>query len=332
MTPARRAVRSMRGGAAGVLCATIAATCIAQSAGHLADPREPQPSRWSADVARIDDQLRLRALVVDDPRGHWVAGHFDTTDIASQVRHYAAARVAAPRENLYLAALAVACLQPVQPALPECDAVDRLTDWASRDADNGVPLLLLAAHAAKRGNNEATVAYLEQAALKPAIDDYRSRGALEFWDYVMAFPVDADRAAKAAAAAGYAAAQPAAALTALLGVCAAAPGVAESRRAACAKAGSALAERGSTALARSVGSGIAERLAADPATAARARAERVAVQVQVARCGADEQRMMREAESADSAARARAVDAWDKAVRAKASFGEIAACERRAGR
>ena len=42
----------------------------------------------------------------------------------------------------------------MQPALPECDAIDRLADWATRDNDNGVPLLLLAERA-RRGNNDA---------------------------------------------------------------------------------------------------------------------------------------------------------------------------------
>ena len=148
----------------------------------------------------------------------------------------------------------------------------------------------------------------------------------------MAFPVDANRAAKAGAAAVYAAAQPTAALTALLGICTAAPGLPESRRTACAKAGGALAERGSTTLARSVGAGIAERMAQDPTAAERARANRVAVQVLVTRCGADEQAILQDAEATDAAVRARAVDAWDRSVRAKASLGEIAACELRPGR
>src|SRR5262245_54678020 len=179
--------------------ALAAAPCGAQSpaAAHLADPAAPAPSRWAAEVAQIDAELQMRSLVIDDPRGHWVAGHLDTTDPAAQVKHYAAARVAAPRDNLYLASLALACQQPVPPTVPECDAVDRLADWATRDADNGAPLLLLAAKAARRGNNDAAVAYLEQAATKPRLDDYGLRGALVFWEYVMTMPVEVDRAAKA---------------------------------------------------------------------------------------------------------------------------------------
>jgi hypothetical protein len=332
MMPARRAVRSMRVGATGAAFATLAAVCFAQSANHLADPPQPPPSRWSADVARIDDQLRLGALVVDDPRGHWVAGHFDTTDIASRVRHYAAARVAAPRENLYLASLAMACQQPVSPTLPECDTVDRLADWASRDADNGVPLLVLAAKAARRGNNESAAAFLEQAAASPRIDDYWSRGWLEFWVYVTGFPVDADPAAKAEAAAGYAAAQPQTAMAAVLGACPVATKVPDALRAACGKAGIAMAERGTTFASRSLGEGIAERNAAMAGTPERARTGRAAMQALNARCGALDQQLLQDAESPNAATRGRAVAALDRSVRDKAALGEVAACERRASR
>jgi hypothetical protein len=54
---------------------------------------------------------------------------------------------------------------------------------------------------ARRGNDEAAIAYLEQAAREAADGRLRRRGALVFWDYVMALPSDVDRAAKAEAAA-----------------------------------------------------------------------------------------------------------------------------------
>jgi len=163
--------------------AIVCNAAFAQSASHLSDADAAPPSRWAPDAARVDEQIRFRVLSADDPRSHWIAGLFDTTDIASKVRNYATARVAAPQETLYIASLALACLQPVQPALPECDAVDRLADWATRDADNGLPTMLLAARASKRGDNDGTIAYLELAATKPRFDEYddvsvrrRSRG------------------------------------------------------------------------------------------------------------------------------------------------------------
>ena len=307
-------------------------SCVAhaQPLTQLSDPAAPAPSRWAADVARLDAELQMRALVIDDPRGHWIAAHFDATDPAARVRHYAAARVAAPRESLYIASLAIACQQPVQPSLSECDAMDRLADWATRDVDNGVPLLLLATKTARRGNNDAAIAYLEQAAAKPRMDDYGGRGALVFWDYVMAMPSDVDRAAKAEAAAAYAADQPQSASTAIAGACGASA-IPETRRAACAKAGAALAERATTFSARAAGAAIAERAATDPATAARTRKLQASNDALRARCAALDLDTQQGAVSADPAVRARALAAWDANVRAKSAQGEVAACAQRAG-
>ena len=304
-------------------------SATAQKPSHLSDAESAPPSRWTVDAARLDEQIRLRLLSADDPRSHWIAGQFDSTDIASKVKHYAAARTSAPQENLYLASLAMACLQPVQPTLPECDAVDRLADWATRDLDNGLPTMLLAARASKRGDNDATIAYLELAATKPRFDEYSSHGWLEYWQYVMAFPVDIDRAAKTELAAGYGAAQALPALALVPGPCQAPPGIAETRRAACAKAGGAMAERSLAAVPRAIGAGIAERNAADERTAQRVRANRVALQALLARCGDDDRAMITRLESPDAAIRAGTADAWDRIVREKARTGEIAECERR---
>ena len=302
---------------------------MAQAPSHLSDAESAPPSRWTADAARLDEQIRLRLLSADDPHSHWIAGQFDATDIASKVKHYAAARTSAPQENLYLASLAMACLQPVQPTLPECDAVDRLADWATRDSDNGLPTMLLAARASKRGDNDATIAYLELAATRPRFDEYSSHGWLEYWQYVMAFPVDVDRAAKAELAAGYGAAQALPALALVPGSCQAQPGIAETRRSACAKAGGAMAERSLAAVPRAIGAGIAERNAADERAAERVRASRTALQALLARCGDDGRTMLTRLESPDASIRARAIDAWERIVREKARQGEIAECERR---
>ncbi len=323
--------RSVRASAALLIVVAGSATCFAQTGSHLADPAQVAPSRWAADWARIDEQIRLRGMAADNPRAHWVAAHFDLTDVVSRVKHYAAARVGAPQEKLYLASLAIACLEPVQPTLPECDAVDRLSDWTTRDADNGFPLLLQAARASKRNDDASVVAYLEQAATMPRIDDYWSRGFLEFWEYVMVLPIDTDRAAKAEAAVGYAAAQTHPSLVTLSNACLGGAGIPDSRRVACAKAGTAMAEHGTTAVTRLIGANIAERNAADTTAAERARAKRATLRAFLARCGADDQTSIDGIESADPAIRARTVDAWDKIVRNKASLGEIAECERRTG-
>ena len=324
MTPSRARA------AAAAFAALLSWPASAQPVTRLSDPAAPAPSRWAADVARLDAELQMRALVIDDPRGHWFAARFDATDPAAQVRHYAAARVSAPTETLYLASLALACQQSVQPSLPECDAVDRLADWARRDADNGVPLLLLAAKAARRGNEEVAVAFLEQAAAKPRLDDYGARGALALWDYVMAMPVDVDRAAKAEAAAGYAAVQPRPVAASVAGACGAAA-LPDARRAACAQAGAALAERSTSFAARAAGAAIAERNTPDAAAVAKVRARQAANDALRARCAALDLDLQQGAESADPAVRARAVAAWDASVRANATQGEVAACAQRAG-
>ena len=314
---------------AALLCVSFVAAAIAQTPSHLSDAEPAPPSRWSGDAARLDEQIRLRVLSADDPHSHWIAGQFDSTDIASKVRNYATARVAAPQERLYLASLAMACLQPVQPTLPECDAVDRLADWATRDADNGLPTMLLAARASKRGDNDGTIAYLELAAAKPRFDEYASRGGLEFWDYVMAFPADGDRAAKTTLAIGYAAFPPETTLSLVSVACGAAGVAAETRRVACSKAGAAMAERSTTGTTRMTGAGIAERNAVDERSAERIRASRATLQAMLARCGDDERTKLAGLESADAPLRTRTIDGLDRIVRDRAQLGQIAECERR---
>ena len=292
-----------------IVAATIFALawwpCAAQTPSHLSDAETQPPSRWTGEAQRLDEQIRLRVLSADDPRSHWIAGQFDTTDIASKVRIYAAARVAAPQVALHIADLALACLQPVQPTLPECDAIDRLADWATRDGDNGLPTMLLAARASRRGDNEGTIAYLELAAAKLRFDEYASRGNVELWDYVMAFPADADRAAKATLAIGYGDVQGEPSLALVPSPCVATPAVAETRRTACGKAGLAMAERGASG------------------------AQRAALPSQLARCGDDERSRLAALESADAAIRARTIDGLDRIVRDKERLGQVAECERR---
>lgn len=315
-------------GIAIAICA-MAQCADAQTPSHLSDADSAPSSRWAGDATRIDEQIRLRVLSADDPRSHWIAGRFDTTDIASRARNYAAARVAAPQETLYIASLALTCLQPVQPALPECDAVDRLADWATRDPDNGLPTMLLAARASKRGDIDGTNAYLELAATKPRFDEYAPRGGAVFWDYVMAFPGDVDRAAKATLAIGYADAQTDSSLALVPSACASSASQNEARRAACGKAGVAMAERSATGMTRIIGAGIAERNAQDERAAARVRTARATLQTLLARCGDDERNKLTELESSDAAIRTRAIQNLEKIVRDQAQIGQVAECERR---
>ena len=121
------------------------------------------------------------------------AGQLDAGDAGARVSAYAQARTQAPSEMVYLTSLALACLEPVQPRWPECDATDRLADWATRDVDNGVPMLLLADRARQRNNAPQMAAFLDEAAVRPRFDDYWARGALLLWEEVRALPVPLTR-------------------------------------------------------------------------------------------------------------------------------------------
>ena len=167
----------------------------------------------------LDQALRARVLVSSEPRDLWIAGQLDTVDPWAQVTALAQARTRVPDEKLFLASLAMACLAPLQPLPPECDATDRLADWATRDADNGVPSLLLADRARRRNNTASMVAFLEEAATRPRFDDYQSRGALIVWETVRALPGTSDPAARAELAAALGVAHTSGAASRLQSLC-----------------------------------------------------------------------------------------------------------------
>jgi len=311
-----------------VACLLHAADASAQGA-QAADPAAAAPSRWAGDFDRLDEDVRLRLLTPSDPRANWVRGSLDKTDIASQVSHFTAARVAAPQEKLYQASLATACLTPTQPVLPECDAIDRLADWARRDEDNGVPSILLADRARRRGERDKMLEHLAEAAEKPRFDEYWSQGALVLWEYFRDARLDYDPAARAFAALEYASELPVTWPTALQGSCAnpRERGV-EDLRAACARLGDALARRASSWTGRLIGVTLAYRNAPDAQAQAKAEASRGAANRLRARCE-DVRRVRSEGlESADPALRTREIAASDAGIHAQARYGEVAACER----
>lgn len=298
-------------------------------AGAADDAGTVQPSRWAADLERIDEDVRLRLLTPNDPRGNYIRGALDKTDIASQVAHLAVARSTAPQEKLYLAALAAACLTPTQPTLPDCDAVDRLADWARRDEDNGVPAILLANRARQHGETDAMVAHLAEAAEKPRFDEYWGRGVLAFWDYFRAAPLPFDPAAKAVAALTYATEQPVPWPTAMQAMCATGRDRAsDALRSACANLGNALAARASTWAGRLTGVAVALRNTPDPAAQSRIEASRTDSNGLRARCDDARRSHFDGLESPDAAVRTRELAAADAWVRAQADAGEIGACER----
>jgi hypothetical protein len=324
-------MRSVVAGLAAVLLLAVlsmhAGAALAQN--EASDPPAPQPSRWSADFDRIDDEVRLALLTPSDARGNWVRASLDKTDIASQATHYTAARTAVPQEKLYLASLANACLTPTQPVLPECDAVDRLADWARRDEDNGIPLILLADRSRRRGERDAMLAYLGEAADKPRFDDYWAQGALALWDFFRDSKLPYDPAARAYAALEYASELPVTWPTALQSICVSTrEPLPDAVRAACARVGDALAARASSWTGRLVGVVLATRNSTDAQNKSKAASSRDDANRLRARCEDARRSRVDGIESADPAQRARDLAAIDDWIRQQARYGEVGACER----
>jgi hypothetical protein len=302
---------------------------LGQSAqGAEARVNEPPASRWQAALNELDADLRLRLLTAETPPAAWLAGELDTTDIASQVRHYAAARTSAPQERLYQASLATACLVRVQPHLAACDAVDRLADWARRDTDNGVPTVLLADRARQRGEFDSAASYVEEAASAPRFDDYWSLGALAWWNYLRPLSLAIDPAAKAEAAANYASARDLAWAPSLHGLCIETHGRTERMQAACAKLGEAMMKRGATFALRRSGASIAEANVAEGTARAAMRSSHARIIAATARCAQAQPDFTTALESPSAATRSRGVEQFGTWAAAQARDGEVGACER----
>ena len=285
-------------------------------------------SRWQGELNRLDADLRLRLLTADEPRTNWLAGELDTTDIASQVRHYTAARTNAPDERLYQASLAAACLARVRPQLPECAAMDRLADWARRDGENGLPSVLLAERARERGELDSAASYVEQAAGAPRFDDYWSRGAFVWWEYLRPLAIDIDPAAKAKAAASYASMRDLSWAPAMRALCVGSGGRSDRMKVACASLGNGLMTRGATFALRRAGARIAEADAADEKSRAAAQSGHARIIEATARCAQAQPDFATELESPAGRVRARGLDAFSAWASAQARDGEVGACAR----
>ncbi|MCC7326961.1 MAG: hypothetical protein IT521_09190 [Burkholderiales bacterium] len=304
----------------------IALTAQAQSGSHLADPAASAPSRWQVERDQLDSALRARALVATDARSLWVAGQLDAGDPVARADAFAQARIMAPEEKLFLASLAMACLAPVRPLPAPCDATDRLADWALRDADNGVPLLLLADRARARNNVASMGAFLEQAAKSSRFDDYRNQAALLIWDAVRALPGSAEPAAKVELAASYGVLHEPYAVGQMRSLCRDAPGLPENVRAACHAAGIAVAQRAANWSLRSAGARLAQRSAAAGAEQEAARLRLSEVQRRAYECAEMGNVIASALQSPVASVRADAVAQWEARLRQEAQFGEVAAC------
>jgi hypothetical protein len=312
-----------------LLLAAVAGAWVRAQLPDSISPAVVSPSRWQKEVDRLDDAFRARMLTATDPRSNWIAGQLDRGDIESQVRRFAFARVAVPNSRLYLTALATACLEPVQPRLPECDAVDRLADWATRDTDNGWPSLLLADRSRQHKNPQAMQAYLEQAAAQPRFVEYWEEGSLEIWEAVRAMPVDGEDAAKLELAVMYAMPRGLTWPNAARATCMGSGERTDAVRSACVRLGAAMRERGSTWMARLTGARMVESNAETPESRLEAGKSLAGIRAQNAACAAATGTILDGLEATDGATRAKAVAEWDRWLRREAAVGEARACEER---
>lgn len=308
------------------LFALVASFALAQNGSRMSDPAPAAPSRWQQEQDALDQALRARVLVSTEPREMWVAGQLDTTDPWAQVAVLARARSQVPGEKVFIASLASACLAPLQPLPAECDATDRLADWATRDDDNGVPMLLLADRARRRNNAAAMVAFLEEAAKRPRFDDYQNRGTLILLETLREVPGAVDPAARALLAANYGAGRASYAAGQMQSLCRDAQKLADEIRSACAAAGNAAAQRASTWSLRVAGARLAERSAAPGAAYDRAQRQLADVQRRAFECAEAGNAITQALESPDVAVRARAVSQWEARLAENARVGEVAAC------
>jgi len=320
-------VRNLRGVAL-VLSLVVAGIAGAQTAPVAAPAAEPTApvSRWQPEVERLDQSYRDRVATATDGRSQWIAGQLDQGDPVAESARYLRARSEIPAERLFLAALANACLDPVQPRPPACDGTDRLADWATRDADNGMPSLLLAERARRRNNTAGMIAYLDEAAVRTRFDDYWTRGAVVLWEDIAASTAGADPASRAILASSYLLLRGAIGGDVWRTLCREPAGGNESVRAACYSAGTALAERGNTWALRVAGARAAERNAATPRETANATERVVQLQQRAQACAAQADTLAAAFESADAGMRARALTAWERRLQRQGADGEVAAC------
>lgn len=326
VTSPRKSLLSVLRTSALLVLALAAADPQAQSGSRITEPPPPPPSRWQAERDLLDGAMRGQALTATDPRGLWIAGTLDTGDPVGQVASFAQARTQAPSEKVFLAALATACLAPVQPLPDACDATDRLADWASRDVDNGVPMLLLADRARQRNNATSMTALLEEAATRPRFDDYWNQGALFIWEAVRALPGGTDPAAKAELAASYGALHESYPVRQMPLLCRDARRLSDSLRAACHAAGEAIAQRAANWSLRIAGARLAERSAAVGPALTAAQAQLSDMQRRAFECAEAGNAIAAALGSSDAAVRARAVAQWEARLVQDARVGEVAAC------
>lgn len=309
-------------------CALVAAS----AAQSLPESPPRPPTELESAGERLDAALRDRALVGDDARARFIDAQFARTDPEALVRGLAAAFAREPREMLYLASLASACMERTLPVRPECAATDYLAQWSFRDGDNALPWLLLAERARRRNDLATMTAHVNRAAQQPRFDDYWSRRLAAYWKELEPLARPEERGAAAMLARLHAASWPVFVDGPIVALCRTGRMAAdEALRASCDSVAKTMAQRGSTFMARRIGIGLMGRAVAANAKGAARDAETLQGQLLV-RCSDFEAQISRGLESADPRERARAIELAVAIVVDGIATDETTACERQVER
>ncbi len=284
------------------------------------------PSALAPLFVQFEEALAPALIGADDAASRWLSGRLSTLDPAAQAHDYAAALAREPKEMLYVASLADACLRAGSAPAPECADRDAVGYWASRDPDNAVPWLLQAERARRRNNVASLVENLDRASRSGRYDSYEQRaGAVVRSKLLPSTPVAQRGAAALYAVNGSSAAG--APLQSLEAVCSPQSRSLDARVvAACARLAALMADRAPLLNDRRAGTQIALALASSDGAKASAGEQARVVVAQQDRCREALQALERAAVGpADQ--RPRAATLGEQFVTARARDGEASACD-----
>lgn len=311
-----------------VVAAAVALSATGATGSHAqarASDADVQSRPIVAAFARVEEALTPALVGADDAASRWLLGRREALDPAAQTRDYAAAVAREPRQMLYVASLADACMRGTG-AMVECTERDPVGYWASRDAGNAVPWLLQAERARRRNNTPSMIDNLERASKSERYDTYDHRAGAVLWSKLSRVASPEDRAAAASLAAETTTSS-GAALDAVQALCGPQGRALDARIvASCQRLGALMAERAGVLSDRRAGTQVA--LAAAASDSARSAASELArnVVAQQERCRVALQSVERLALAAPEQ-RSQAVTLGGRFVEARAKDGEAAACD-----
>jgi len=284
------------------------------------------PSLPEAAFEKIDQSLRERVANADSAEAHFVRGLQATMDPGARVAGYAEAWRRQPSNLLFLSSFADACMVRAIPAWPECASADPISRWASRDADNAVPRVLLAERARQRGDLPGMREQLAYASELKRFDSYRPRGGPAVYRVLTGVPTVAGEPETPFAASALGAMRADVATTEASFLCQnGSPGVGPEVADACRRLARSMAERADTYAGRLVGLALAWSWAASDDERRRLAGERDRVTATGLECNNAKLAMI-EGLNRDAGSRAAARRAEIVALEEAAALDEPAAC------